>query len=149
MILLNLPFPPSANALTRNVPGRGRVKTERYKTWLRAAGTEVLATPLDRRVPIMGPYSVVIILADARRWHKNGKRKKIDGPNFFKAPEDLMVAHQLLEDDHLAEHAAVTWSKTVPDCPMRCEEPKTTRPWSRSTDTSRPRTDLCSRTPGT
>lgn len=34
---IDLPLPPSVNALYRNVPGRGRVKTGVYKTWRAAA----------------------------------------------------------------------------------------------------------------
>ena len=111
MILLSLPFPPSIWDLHR----RDRHRTKRYLAWLRAAGNEILATPVHARLPIVGPYSMVLLLADARRWHKNGNRKKIDATNFFKAPEDLLVTHGLVEDDHLGEQSAVTWSTTVPD----------------------------------
>ena len=34
---IDLPLPPSVNALYRNVPGRGRVKTALYKRWRAAA----------------------------------------------------------------------------------------------------------------
>ena len=40
-VVINLPFPVSVNALYRNVRGRGRVMTERHKTWRQAAGWEL------------------------------------------------------------------------------------------------------------
>ena len=45
IILLTTP-PPTANNLFRNVPGKGRVKTDRYKAWL--------AEPLFLGTPDMG-----------------------------------------------------------------------------------------------
>lgn len=36
---IDLPLPPSVNALYRNVPGRGRVKTALYKRWHAVAVT--------------------------------------------------------------------------------------------------------------
>jgi Holliday junction resolvase RusA-like endonuclease len=106
MITLSLPFPPSVNALYRNVPGRGRVKTERYKTWLRAAGNEVLATPLDRRVPIMGRFTLIVLAG------RPDKRLR-DLDNLLKATGDLLQAHGLIENDCLAESIYVAWSPTV------------------------------------
>jgi hypothetical protein len=35
--------PPSTNALYANVPGKGRVKTRRYREWITAAGWEMRA----------------------------------------------------------------------------------------------------------
>lgn len=34
-------IPPSTNGLYRNVNGRGRVKTERYKVWLQAVSHDM------------------------------------------------------------------------------------------------------------
>ena len=36
-LMLHLPLPPSVNAIYRNVPGRGRVKTKRYIAWQKEA----------------------------------------------------------------------------------------------------------------
>ncbi len=38
-----IPRPPSTNALYANVPGKGRVKTKRYRDWITAAGWEMRA----------------------------------------------------------------------------------------------------------
>ncbi len=106
MITLSLPFPPSTNSLYRNVSGRGRVKTERYKTWLRAAGNEVLATPLQRRLPIEGKFTLTVLAG------RPDKRLR-DLDNLLKAVGDLLQSHGLIENDCLAESITVAWSPTV------------------------------------
>ena len=62
---------------------------------------------------------MVLTLAGARRWHKDGSRRKIDANNFVKAPEDLLVAHRLIDDDRWVEHSAVAWDDRLDD--HRCE----------------------------
>lgn len=37
VLVLNLPLPPSVNALFANVPGRGRVRTKLYRRWSKDA----------------------------------------------------------------------------------------------------------------
>lgn len=112
MISLDLPMPPSIWALYRNW-GKSRNRSEVYDEWLRSAGNEILATPLERRQPIKGGFTFVLLLPEAARWFKNGKRKKIDASNYIKAPEDLLVAHGLVDDDHRNETGSFGWSKTV------------------------------------
>ena len=109
MITLSLPFPPSVNALYRNVSGRGRVKTERYKTWLRAAGNELLATPLGQRVPIEGKFILTVLAG------RPDKRIR-DLDNLLKAPLDLLQAHGLIKNDGLAQSITVAWSPMVAKC---------------------------------
>ncbi len=106
MISLSLPMPPPLSALYRNVSGRGRVKTERYKTWLRAAGNEVLATPIDRRPPIVGRFTLTVLAG------RPDKRTR-DLDNLLKAVGDLLQAHGLVENDGLAESITVAWSRHV------------------------------------
>ena len=106
MIALSLPTPPPLSALYRNVSGRGRVKTERYKIWLRAAGNEVLATPPDRRQPIMGKFTLTVLAG------RPDKRLR-DLDNLLKATCDLLQAHGLVENDCLAESITIAWSAHV------------------------------------
>jgi len=106
MISLVLPYPPSVNQLYRNVAGRGRVKTDRYKTWLRAAGNELLATPPGDRAPIIGPY-ILNVLAG----RPDKRRRDLD--NLLKATSDLLVKHGLIDGDHLAVSVTVAWSEQV------------------------------------
>ena len=41
MLTFSIPAAPSANNLFFNAPGRGRVKSDRYRTWRQAAGNEM------------------------------------------------------------------------------------------------------------
>lgn len=103
MIELDLPYPPTTNNLYRSLPGRGRVKTERYKTWLRAAGNEVLA---QKQKPIKGKVVLAILLG-----RPDNRRRDIS--NTIKAIEDLLVEHRLIEDDCHVEQLVVAWADNV------------------------------------
>ena len=61
---LVLPIPPTANNLFRNVPGKGRVKTGRYRQWLKTAAVEVMIQRKGERIE--GPASVTIALKRPR-----------------------------------------------------------------------------------
>jgi len=82
-----IPIPPSTNALYRNVQGRGRVKTQRYLTWQRAAGNAIAAQETH---PIHGDVEVSIFVP-------RDNRRDID--NYCKATLDLLVMHKLIDDD--------------------------------------------------
>ena len=105
MILLNLPYPPSLWALYRGW-GKGRNKTERYKTWLRAAGNEILATPRELRQPITGQFTLCALAG------RPDKRLR-DLDNIMKACCDLLQAHGLVENDCRAQSISVAWSPSV------------------------------------
>lgn len=51
--------PPSTNSLYANVPGKGRVRTAAYKTWIKTAGWEIKAQPHCR---IPGKFEMSIWL---------------------------------------------------------------------------------------
>jgi crossover junction endodeoxyribonuclease RusA len=97
MIRLSLPYPVSVNAMYANAAGRGRVKTERYKTWINAAGWALVAA---RPVKVAGPYTLEITL------FQSDKRKR-DIDNVVKPISDLLVEHQLVEDDSLCTRLVV------------------------------------------
>ncbi|MTH96559.1 RusA family crossover junction endodeoxyribonuclease [Roseibium sp. RKSG952] len=85
---LSLPFPPSVNAMYRNVSGKGRVKSADYKKWEKQAGFLILeAKPRPHTGPVRISYTFG---AKSGRW---------DMSNFIKAIEDLLVTHGLIEDD--------------------------------------------------
>lgn len=87
MIELNLPTSPSTNNLFATVAGRRRVKSQRYRTWLNAAGWDVKEAAPE---PIRGEVDVSITFDRA-------DRKDID--NGVKAILDLLVEHGLIDDD--------------------------------------------------
>jgi len=83
-----LPIPPSVNALWRsNARPRGSLKS--YLTWCRAAGWE-----LNLQRPARTTGAVVVTIAAGR---PDKRRRDID--NLTKSTLDLLVAHQVMEDD--------------------------------------------------
>jgi crossover junction endodeoxyribonuclease RusA len=89
MISMSLPYPISVNAMYRNAPGKGRVKTERYKTWVQAAGWSIRAARPKR---LEGAFILEMNLYTADQ-----RRRDVD--NCVKPILDLLVEHQLIEDD--------------------------------------------------
>ena len=100
VISVHIPYPPTTNNLFFNKAGRGRIKTERYRTWLRAAGNELL---VQRPPKLAGKVAVSISLG-------RPDRRKRDLSNCIKPIEDLLVAHGLIEDDSLVESLFIRWA---------------------------------------
>ena len=105
---LTLPFPPSTNALFRNVPGKGRVRSAVYKAWAIEAGYVV-----NRARPIKGPVAVSVRLAPPN------KRKR-DADNSLKPILDLLVKHGIIEADDwsVVRKVEAEWIEagSVPPC---------------------------------
>jgi crossover junction endodeoxyribonuclease RusA len=97
-VRLSIPYPPTANNLFRNLGG-GRVKTERYKTWLRAAGNELLA---QKREQFTGPVIVALTVV------RPDKRKR-DLDNLIKGPLDLLVDQKIISDDSEVVKITAEW----------------------------------------
>jgi crossover junction endodeoxyribonuclease RusA len=96
-----LPYPPSTNTLYRNVAGKGRVKTAKYKQWIDEAGFVLMFKHLPA---ITGPYVLQIALFSA-----DNRRRDID--NGIKAISDVLVKHGLVEDDSLCKELRVSRRK--------------------------------------
>lgn len=96
---LTLPMPPSVNTLYRNVPGRGRVKTARYRTWEAAAKASFLA---QRRgvTAVPGHFKAHLIFDDTKR------RGDID--NRAKAIFDFLQP-DVIADDALCDRLTLEW----------------------------------------
>ena len=101
-VIFTVPTPPSTNSLYRNARGRGRVKTERYLTWI-AAAVHSVKWPLD---PIDGPVTLGFQVPD-------DKRRDLD--NFLKGPIDLLVSQGVLKDDNLVQRIVIERAAR-PDC---------------------------------
>lgn len=99
-IILDLPTPPSTNALFLNVPGVGRVKSAEYSNWLSEAGW-MLAEQRPGR--IAGAFSVEIEVS--RPKHK----RRVDLDNRVKGLLDLLTKHRVIQDDHLVQSIAIRW----------------------------------------
>ena len=98
--VLTIPRPPSVNALYKNVPGKGRVKTKEYRQWIKEAGWILKAqgfTPMTGWVAM----SVRVVKPD---------RRKRDLMNIEKALSDLLVSTGVIEDDRLITVAKFAWT---------------------------------------
>lgn len=92
-------IPPSLNNIYVNVPGKGRVKSSRYRTWKTAAGWDV---KLARIVQIGGPVHLSIIVEKPR-----GVRSDIS--NRIKPLEDLLTDMDVLVDDSQVMKVSAEW----------------------------------------
>lgn len=90
-------IPPPANSLYRNVAKVGRVKTKKYKSWIKTAEGEYLA---QRRSvsKVLGPYTVEIRVP-------KGMRGDVD--NRIKASVDLLVHLEITEDDKHCQKVSI------------------------------------------
>lgn len=95
-------LPPSTNNLYFSVPGKGRVKTDRYRTWREAAGWD-----FNGKGHVAGNYAMILSI-DPRK-----VRKGRDLSNFIKPVEDLAVAHGLVDDDSQCVHVSALYEHTV------------------------------------
>ena len=96
---LELPNPPSVNAMFRNLKGRGRVATDVYVDWKGHAGWRLRE---QRPEAIHGP---VLIVFNIERTNNQA-----DVDNRVKATLDLLVAHKVIDDDKHVSGFAVAWS---------------------------------------
>lgn len=103
IVQIELPYPVSTNALWMSSGTTGRIiKSPRYATWFRAAGNEL---SLQRPGRIEGKYSLEVLVE-----RKSGRR---DIDNTIKSLSDLLVEHQVVEDDSLAQRVTIEWSDTA------------------------------------
>lgn len=98
-IRLDLPLPPSTNALWRRGTRKGKpgmIKSKAYAAWIEQAGWQLLT---QRPAPIDGDYHIALYLPA-------NVRGDID--NRIKAASDLLVTHKLIDD---AKAASVSISR--------------------------------------
>lgn len=91
--------PPSVNNLYFNVPGKGRVKSNRYKIWRSAASWDIKAAKPSS-------FSCKVIL-DLTVEKPKGVRSDIS--NRIKAIEDVLVEMGVLVDDSQIEEVRARW----------------------------------------
>lgn len=98
---ITLPFPPSVNNLFVNVRGKGRVKTDRYRTWRSAAGWDIKAAKPEK---FSGPVEISVVYARPDR-----RRRDLD--NLFKAVADALVEFEVLADDSQIQKITLAWGE--------------------------------------
>lgn len=79
--------PPSVNAMYRNLYGKGRVKTARYKSWVAVALKELMAQHIRA---VMPPVAIGILLPEKTRGDADGRAKPLI---------DLVVRANIIPDD--------------------------------------------------
>lgn len=97
-------IPPSQNKAFANNKGagRGRTKTQEYRTWATAFGYDLNAA-MRHQKPITGPYSIEITIDRSRR------HRLSDVMNREKVVSDILQAHGIIENDNLCERGTVQW----------------------------------------
>ena len=105
MIRYELPYPVSTNSLFFNA-SRGRVKTDRYKAWRKAAGEAILVQGRKRMHGYVS-LSMALVRPDQRRR---------DLSNTIKAVEDLLVEMRVIDDDSLVQRISIQWVESGPAC---------------------------------
>lgn len=101
---LELPTPPSVNAMFRNVrrlkgKGTGRVETELYRDWKGHAGWRLRE---QRPQPVPGRVLIIINIERLSDF--------ADIDNRVKATLDLLVKHQVIDDDRFVSGVAIAWA---------------------------------------
>jgi len=99
-----LPYPPSANRLWRNVPGKGTLKSAAYRAWLSEALQSLL---VQRPARVSGPYVLSVVL-------RAPDRRLRDLDNTIKPLNDALKQAGIIEDDHLCRTIILAWSDLPP-----------------------------------
>jgi Holliday junction resolvase RusA-like endonuclease len=104
-LVLNLPLPPSVNALFANVPGRGRVRTKVYRTWSKTAlDFAWLSKPQGGFPRFDGAFDVQITVALKMRG---------DIDNRIKPLLDFLASAGIIENDKHAHGASIARSADI------------------------------------
>jgi len=99
-VAIHIPRPPSTNTLYRNVPGKGRAKSDEYKRWQREAGWKLAS---QRPGFVFGAVAIVCTIPRA----KDRRRRDLD--NAGKPILDLLVKHKVIEDDSQVERLTLEY----------------------------------------
>ena len=109
-LCLDLPVPPSVNGMFANVPGKGRIKSRDYKSWIRAAGWGVAAAAnwqADKR-PFGPGFTVTLFLPLTMRGELDDRLKPV---------LDRLVRRRVRVDDrHASQVKAVKATWREPHC---------------------------------
>ena len=109
--MIALPLPPSVNAMYRNVPGVGRVKTSDYKAWERKACAALTFASWD--MPGR-PYNVTL------RFNVNHQS---DIDNRVKPVLDLLVKHKVIDGDQWVNALHIYRDRNIEGCVVEFGEP--------------------------
>lgn len=94
----HLPYPPTTNTLFAHT-GRTRYKTKAYQAWIEEAGYILKSHRLQ---PFKGPVWI-----DYQAHRPDNRRRDLS--NIIKAPEDLLVSHEIIEEDSMVVGFSAKW----------------------------------------
>lgn len=106
MISFILPMPPSVNGLWANSRNGGRVRTQRYDSWIYEAGAEIMRQrPKKFTGPVILSYEV----------QEPAGKRKFDLGNREKALTDLLVSHRIIEadDNTIVREIKLKWAPDI------------------------------------
>lgn len=107
-LAIDLPLPPSTNALTVNLTGGGRAKSAAYKKWLEEARWHTMMAWRGAGKPAWpeGPMSLRIEAGIANR--------KRDLGNIEKPISDMLVKNLPVPDDRWTDHILIERREDIP-----------------------------------
>ncbi len=106
VLVLNLPLPPPANNMFENVPGKGRVRSRRYKRWSIAALNYAWLSKPQGGFPFFdGPFNVQITVPAKMRGDVDGRVKAI--PDFLKKPAGIINDDRHMQGVSIARGAEI------------------------------------------
>lgn len=110
---LELPIPPSLNAMFANARGKGRVKTREYRMWIKHAKWDVWLATKGQHKTIEGPFDVEI------ECDRPNMRRDLD--NIIKPLLDILVSEDVVTDDRYVKRITASWGekKRVDECRAR------------------------------
>jgi Holliday junction resolvase RusA-like endonuclease len=97
---IELSYPPATNNLYFNVPGKGRVRSDRYNQWLDESAWLLLAQKPGR---VSGKF-----IAEITVNRPDNRRRDLDG--LLKPLLDCCVKNRIVSDDSLAERITLAWA---------------------------------------
>ena len=103
-MIVDLPFPPSANRLWRYVGGKP-LKSREYRAWLQEAALLIKATVRGKTID--GPYGLTVQVG-----RKDNRRRDID--NFLKPIGDAIQLGGAVKDDCDCERLEMCWRPDLP-----------------------------------
>jgi len=93
-------IPPSTNACYRNVVGKGRARTKRYKDWAAAAGWD-----MNGHGQVDGPFTAIIVI------DRKARHGLSDIDNRIKPVLDLLQTHGVIVNDRACESVTAQWGE--------------------------------------
>lgn len=105
---IDLPLPPSANALFKNLKGGGRAKTQSYKAWRDDARYHLVTAWRAAGKP---EWQTTPMQVELRLGLKGRVR---DAGNCLKAIEDVLVAELPIPDDRWNDRIVIERDESIP-----------------------------------